>query len=413
MGDLFRKAVVETKGQRHFGDVVLASPISHLSIVAFLSISVTGLIVFSIFGEYAGKERVSGYIVPDKGLIRLIPWQAGVIEQINVKIGQSVEKGDRLFSIKTDTLSGYGLETAGTLLEQLEAEKLDLENRRAIIPRQYALRKERLESQILAAQEESRRLANRIALQQQAVESERDVLEKLKQLRSKGVVTDLDTSSQEIRHIEARQSLANLRNEYRTIIDRASDLQTENELLPLSRQQEMGDARSRLNSLQQRVTQIQSQQRYVVVAPVAGKIAALTAREGQLADTRRALATILPSGGMLDAELLVPSRAAGFVKEGQAVRLLYDAFPYQKFGFYSGTVTSVSRTVIAAADLPIATNTSEPVFVVTVALDRQGILADDQVYSLQSGMTLQAEIVLEKRMIWEWILEPLLPASKN
>ncbi len=105
MSDLFRKDVLERQGQRILGDIVLASPISHASLVSLLAVIIAGLITFSIFGEYSRKERVIGYLTPDRGLIRLLPSHAGVIEQINIEIGRVVDKGDSLFSIKTDTLS--------------------------------------------------------------------------------------------------------------------------------------------------------------------------------------------------------------------------------------------------------------------------------------------------------------------
>ena len=139
----------------------------------------------------------------------------------------------------------------------------------------------------------------------------------------------------------------------------------------------------------------------------------MTAREGQVATPQRTIATLLPSDGKLEAELLVPSRAAGFVKEGQTVRLLYDAFPYQKFGFHSGTVSKVSRAVINATDLPIRSNTQEPVFIITVQLERQNVDANNEIYLLQSGMTLGADIILEDRKIWEWVFEPILGATKK
>lgn len=132
-----------------------------------------------------------------------------------------------------------------------------------------------------------------------------------------------------------------------------------------------------------------------------------------MATGQAALATLLPEGGQLEAQLLVPSRAAGFVDEGQSVRLLYDAFPYQKFGFHSGVVSDVSRTVISPTDLPIAPAAQEPVFIITVGLDRQDVDANNQLYNLQSGMTLSADIILEDRKIWEWVLEPILGAAQK
>jgi len=413
LSDLFRKEVLDKQGQKLFGDVVLASPISHKAMTALLAVIIAGLVAFAIIGEYSRKERVTGYLTPDQGLIRLLPRQAGVIENIHVNIGETVEKGDKLFSIKIDTVSGNGFDTAGTLLTQLESEKSELTRRRDLIPKQFKLTKERLKGQISAAKAEAERLDTRILLQEKSVENEKVVFEKFEQLIAEEAASSLEASSQENRYLQASQTLESLRNEKQRYSDQASDLQAQYRLLPITEQQEISEITSRLSSLEQRVTQTQGRERYIITAPISGRLASVTAREGQVANPQRAVATLLPSDGKLEAELLVPSRAAGFVKEGQSVRLLYDAFPYQKFGFHSGTVSKVSRAVINATDLPITPNTQEPVFIITVQLERQDVDANNELYVLQSGMTLAADIILEDRKIWEWVFEPILGAAKK
>ena len=57
--------------------------------------------------------------------------------------------------------------------------------------------------------------------------------------------------------------------------------------------------------------------------------------------------TLLPDGASLLAELFVPSRAIGFVEPGQRVRLMVDAFPYQRFGTLGGRVETVSQAVLS------------------------------------------------------------------
>jgi len=413
LSDLFRKEVLDKQGHKLFGDVILASPISHMAMTALLAVIITGLITFAIIGEYSRKERVTGYLTPDQGLIRLLPRQAGVIENIHVNIGETVNKGDRLFSIKIDTVSGNGFDTAGTLLTQLETEKAELTRRRNLIPQQYKLTRLRLKGQISAATAEAERINNRITLQEKSVENEQLVFEKFQNLLAQEAASSLEASSQENRLLQASQSLEGLRNEKQRYSDQAADLEAQYRLLPITEQQEISDITSRLSGLEQRVTQTQGQERYIITAPISGRLASITAREGQVANPQRAVATLLPSDGKLEAELLVPSRAAGFVKEGQTVRLLYDAFPYQKFGFHSGTVSKVSRAVINASDLPISPNTQEPIFIITVQLDRQDVNANDELYDLQSGMTLAADIILEDRKIWEWVFEPILGAANK
>lgn len=100
----------------------------------------------------------------------------------------------------------------------------------------------------------------------------------------------------------------------------------------------------------------------VIRAPVAGRVAALPARAGQSVAPQMLLAAILPEGGVLEAELYVPTRAAGFIREGQEARLQFDAFPFQKFGWGTGRVTVVSKMIYSPADIPSALALQEPAF---------------------------------------------------
>jgi membrane fusion protein len=115
----------------------------------------------------------------------------------------------------------------------------------------------------------------------------------------------------------------------------------------------------------------------------------------------------VPAGGILQAEIYIPSRAMGFVKPDQEVRLLYDAFPYQRFGAYRGRVVRVSQAILASSDVPAVISAKEPVYRAVVALEKQTIEAEGQIIPLQSGGQLTANIILDRRTLIEWILSPL------
>jgi membrane fusion protein len=106
----------------------------------------------------------------------------------------------------------------------------------------------------------------------------------------------------------------------------------------------------------------------------------------------------------------VPTRAIGFIRPGQPVRVLYDAFPYQNFGTYSGRTVKVSQTILTSTDVSVPVTLKEPVYRVTAELDRPDIDAYGQKIPLQSGMLLKADIILEKRSLLNWLLAPLLSA---
>ena len=124
---------------------------------------------------------------------------------------------------------------------------------------------------------------------------------------------------------------------------------------------------------------------YIVRAPIGGRISLLQASVGQVADPRRLQMQIVPSDSPLQAELFIPARAIGFVEVGQDVRLLFDAFPYQRFGTYHGRITKVSQTVLLASDVASPIELKEPAYTATVALDRAGYHRERQEDSAAAG----------------------------
>ena len=116
---------------------------------------------------------------------------------------------------------------------------------------------------------------------------------------------------------------------------------------------------------------------------------------------------IVPDKAELTAELYAPTRAVGFVDPGEETRLLYDAFPYQRFGSFGGKVTNISRIAIDPRESDIPFPFEEPVYRITVKLDRQAVKAFGDLNHLQAGMTLKANIVLERQSFLAWLLQPL------
>jgi membrane fusion protein len=153
----------------------------------------------------------------------------------------------------------------------------------------------------------------------------------------------------------------------------------------------------------------------VLSAPETGTVTALQAKRGGHHDAKVPLLAILPEGSQLEAQLFCSSRAVGFLKVGQRVLLRYEAFPYQKFGHYEGSVTSISHSAVNPGELApqeaglarITPGSSEAVYRVTVALASQDVQAYGKARPLQAGMQLEADIVLEHRRLYEWMLEPL------
>jgi membrane fusion protein len=180
--------------------------------------------------------------------------------------------------------------------------------------------------------------------------------------------------------------------------------------LPDENANSLGQLRSRLSDIAQQMTQLNGQSARIVKAPRAGVVNNLQAREGQqaYANNKIPLLTLFPNNKQLTVHLLIPVRAIGFIEAGQPLAIRYDAFPYQKFGIYQGTVAQVSKTLLLPNEVlntPIAIQ--EPVYRVTANLTRPEVQAYGKDFALKPGMTLSADVSLSERSLIQWLLEPL------
>ncbi len=159
--------------------------------------------------------------------------------------------------------------------------------------------------------------------------------------------------------------------------------------------------------LEQESLETQARSELAITAPVAGVVAAQLFKPGQAVQANQPLMNVLPGDGRLEAELWVPSRAIGFIEPGDVVLLRYQAYPYQKFGQHRGSVSRISRSAVNGEAGGTSDSTNEPLYRISVALDRQSVTAYGKAEPLKPGMLLDADVLGEKRSLIEWVLEPI------
>ncbi len=152
-----------------------------------------------------------------------------------------------------------------------------------------------------------------------------------------------------------------------------------------------------------------------LIAPRDSVVATVLADVGQVVSAGQSAVTLLPQGSELQARVMVPSRAVGFIKAGQEVVLRYRAYPYQKFGQQHGKVAAVSYTALTPQEVLALTGQSpeETQYRVSIKLDSQNIAVYGHDEALKSGTEVDADFLLEKRRLYEWVLEPLYGLGKR
>jgi membrane fusion protein len=324
--------------------------------------------------------------------------------------GQRVEEGEPLLSVSTDQVAANGEDVNKTILNVLSLQR-DLINRQiSAEERRAETERERLNALIKGTESEISHLESQKQVQSKRVELSESLVSAATELSAKGAVPDLERKRREQAALEQRQNLDTLDQQIAARNNQLTESRYSLEQLPIVTGERIHVLRNELATLEQRFAEANARRAYVVRAPTSGRVSTLQASVGQLADPKRMQLEIVPLSASLRAELFFPTRAFGFVRPGQEVRILYDAFPYQKFGTYRGTIAKVSQSILTGNDAigPVALR--EPAYRVTATLERPDIDAYGQKVPLQPDMLLKADVILDRRSLMTWLLDPLLSA---
>ncbi len=404
---LFRTEAVEHQMTRLDGAVVLSQPIRTEVLSAFLAAVAIGAVAWLATGNYARTETVRGVLMTDVPVAKILPPAEGVVTSVQVEEGSIVTRGQILAVVDVDRRDAGGSLIAADELHTVDERLTLARDQLGIASAHDANERLRLRAQFSG---DERKLADvdvQIGLQQNVVTSNESLFSQLGPVVERGFVSRVTFEQRRQSLLAAKQTLANLKEQREVVASDLAETKASLADLAVSRSKEANDVATSVQVLAEERARASGEQSYTLVAPISGKVTALQTGIGRGAKAGLPLMIIVPTKAMVYASLYAPSRAIGFVKPGQEVRLHYDAFPYERFGSFRGTVTSVSATSIDPRDLDVPLKLDEPVYRVAVTPLEQSVQAYEAHPALQPGMTLGATLVLERRSFLGWFLEPL------
>jgi membrane fusion protein len=407
---LFRQEVVDfQQNERQFGQVGLLQPISITIMTWFITAFVALAILLLLISPYSRKATVEGYLKTTTGTAKIFALQRGTITSVEVSEGQDVQKGQQLLTIDTTQISATGEDVNVVMLDTLLNQRDQLNRQIGGEEQQMASEQERLTLLIQGLKNEITQIEAQIPLQQSRISLAESLVESVAYLVKKGAVTDVEYKRRQAEALDQRQGLNSQRQQLAAKQNELTNNQYSLSQLPIVTAAKIQLLRNELSTIEQRVAEINGRRAFVIRAPMAGRVTALQASIGKVAEPNQLQLEIVPSSSTLKAELFVPSRSIGFVQAGQRVSIRYAAFPYENFGRYAGTIIEISKNILTSSDSPSSPiELKQPAYRVTATLDRQDIDAYGKRMPLQAGMLLEADIVLDRRSLMRWVLDPLL-----
>ncbi len=403
---LFRKAALEHFNNLVKGQILIGRTVKFNLILTAVSV----LFVTLCLGVYSINlhrvETVSGFVKPQQDIVKIQALTAGVITKILVHNDQYVTQGTPLFEVQQPPSQQHPWRDIVELRAHFESQR---QHHQAV----YKVVEQAIQEDIVHTKRQQQTLPQRLKLletKQAQMTEERlaaeQTLMRLIQLAGHDFVSEervrqQRTSLQQLKQkqIDLALQFANHQEQQEALVNQLKQLEHQYRTQALAHEDKM---------MQSHFSEQQAEHAFskYIVSTTDGVVTNIHHTTGQTVHAAATLLTILPHADSLDVVLLVPSKAFGFVEEGQLVSIRMDAFPHVKFGMLSGRVIHTGKSIFLPHELSAPVVLQEPVFRVLVSLDEPTF--SGQPLPLIAGMTLQADIQLELRSVLEWILESLL-----
>ena len=281
----------------------------------------------------------------------------GVVDEVLVKDGERVEKGQVLLRLDTEATR----DRQRSLLQTIRYKQ-----------QQLRLKQVELDRYMQFNDTEQRVLRQSLTL-------EKDVLGRLETLNKEGATAELQYLSQ--------------RNKVQEVQGKLEETQVDRLRQQAILQQGVREIQSELADLRSKLTELNVNIRYQEIrAPEAGVVFELKSRSrGFVAQTSEPVMKVVPFD-KLEARVEVPSREIGFVSEGKAADISIDSFPATDFGVLQGTVRRIGSDALPPDQMDNFYR-----FPVDIRLNSQQLkLKSGKVLPLQVGMSLTANVKLRK-----------------
>ncbi|MFM7703628.1 MAG: HlyD family secretion protein [Rubrivivax sp.] len=434
---------MQAQAASHLGAVRIAHRPRHTLVAGVALILAGALVAFAAWAQVTRKARVPGVLVPQTGTLNVGAQAPGTVAVRAVHEGEHVRQGQLLFVLDTGRGGPEG-EVGALVAHTLQQREGTLRAELALREAHARQRRQALADRLRSLSGEATHARAEVELARQRTDLAARSAERFRELAASGFVSAVQAQARQEEWLEWRARAQAAERAGSAFERERQALQAEIDAAATQWQAERVQIERALAQLEQERRENDARRQLVLHAPAEGIVTALHAPPGTRVQAGQTLLALVPTpaatvqaasptsppsawspaAGLpvpLEAELYAPSRTAGFLRPGQPAWLRVAAFPYQKFGMAPGTVVAVSRTPLDPQDLPAgqqqalaaAAQGTEPLFRIRVALHAQALRTRGAEHALRPGLWLEADIVQERRAVWEWILEPALGARSR
>jgi membrane fusion protein len=414
---LFRQQSLRARELAWEGQPALALglPATFTTLASIVLIAATAALI--MFGSYARRVDLQGTVLPDSGLITISAPSSGWIESLAVKEGEPVEQGTPLYSLDVDTATkGGGVQQAiaNVLLNLREMLIQQIERK----TRMSEETKKELEQKIGNLNAQIDQVDIQLKTQQGFFKTINDEYNLFRSLLDRRQASLNEFGSRQQAWMQSQSKLQELESNKIRLKAELNDAQYQLATIAITSIDEIDALKAKISEINEKLATGEARRSIVIRASGAGVATAIVGHPGQAIGAGSPMLKIVPQHTSMQAQLLAPSSAIGFIHQGERVLLRYSAFPYQKFGEYGGTVVTVSHAALTSDEVQTllagasATNQSGPFYRVIVEPDSPSVKIDGEDRPLPASMQVQAFVLLDQRPLYQWILQPVYDLAR-
>jgi membrane fusion protein len=369
------------------------------------------------FGSYARRVDMEGTVLPTTGLVVISSPSPGWIEALAAREGELIEKGAPLYTLDLDTATKDGR----TQQQIIHVQRVAREALTQQIDRKTRMSEE--------TQRELRQKIENLKVQIDQLGGQITMQQGFFKVINKEYNLFLDLTERHQAWMQSQSKLQELESSKLRLKGELNDAQYQLATIAITSSDEIDTLRNKILDIDEKLANSEARRSIEIRAPEAGVVTAIIGHPGQVVSTGSPMLKLVPQPAIMHVELLAPSSAIGFIRQGDRVLLRYSAFPYQKFGEYWGTVVTVSDAALTPEEVQsllsgaqpttqgmpagvAPTKQTGPFYRVIVEPDSQFASVYGEERKLPASMRVQAYALLDRRPLYQWMLEPLYETGR-
>ncbi len=366
------------------------------------------LVILLASVKYRETLPLPGVLENAGGDIKVSSAQPGVVESVNVSIGDFVEVGTVLLTIGRSAFDASGVDHTEQDSQRLRDRRQQLADQKEWLGRQFLQQTQLVVERI--KQSDARTIeieAGKALIQRQLAISE-DQLSRLKSLTDGGGLTQFEFEKEQMRHLELLSRQTGLNRQAQDIILDSQSLRAQLLRLQIDHETSNKEIAEQLTELEFQQAVLSRNSSLALVAHAAGVVSGVMAGPGARVVPGEPLIYVQPQELNVLATVFVTGSAVGKLEPGQQALLRYDSFDHHSYGRYEATIVEIERSSLDPRDhmLPL-TQIGEPVFRVSLRPNQHYVEGPD-IYPLLPGMTLTADVVMHEMTLIQFMFKPFL-----